>query len=70
MEDNMDNENEFTDLLGYINEIRSSLIILQSAAQNDNEYITLKDVDNQLEIVNNLMTDICSRLLVLSTKLF
>lgn len=40
-----------TELQGNLREIKSSLIILQQAIENNNEIINFEDLDNHLEIL-------------------
>lgn len=40
-----------TELQGNLREIKSSLIILQQAIENNDEIINLEDIDNHLEIL-------------------
>ncbi len=44
-------ENEFADIKMKIREIKSSLIILQQAIQNENKLISLSNIDDNLEII-------------------
>ena len=44
-------ENEFADIIMKIREIKSSLIILQQAIQNENKLISLSNIDDNLEII-------------------
>lgn len=39
------------DIQGNLREIKSSLIILQQAIENNNEIINFEDIDNHLEIL-------------------
>jgi len=44
-------ENKITDLYQHIKELESGLIVLQNAVQNDNNIISLENIDNNLEII-------------------
>lgn len=44
-------ESEFADIKMKIREIKSSLIILQQAVQNENKLISLSNIDDNLEII-------------------
>lgn len=44
-------ENELADLRMRIREIKSSLIVLQQAVQNENQIMTFSNIDDNLEII-------------------
>ncbi|MGM9993646.1 MAG: hypothetical protein ACI37R_02840 [Candidatus Avigastranaerophilus sp.] len=44
-------EDKLTELQGNLREIKSSLIILQQAIENNDEIINIEDIDNHLKIL-------------------
>lgn len=63
-------ENEFADVKMRIREIKSSLIILQQAIQNENQLISFSNIDDHLEIIIENIEDTLNKCENLSEQQF
>lgn len=63
-------ENEFADVKMKIREIKSSLIILQQAVQNENQLISFSNIDDNLEIIIENIEDTLNKCENLSEQQF
>ncbi len=63
-------ENEFADIKMKIREIKSSLIILQQAIQNENKLISLSNIDDNLELIIENVENTLSKYENLTDKQF